>query len=118
MSERLANLWRHHMRRGDFESAWRVSDCLLQTRHRYPNCDRNEEFTWRGEPLDAKRVLIRCCYGLGDTLQFIRYTSRLRRIASRVIVHSQAALTRVLEHVNGIDVIATRYNTVSADDYD
>ena len=118
MSERLANLWRQHMRRGDFESAWQISDCMVRQRDRYSRGYRNQEFTWRGEPLDGKRVLVRCCYGLGDTLQFIRYIARLRRIASRVIVQSQAAVTRVLEHVNGIDVIVTRYNTVCADSYD
>jgi len=110
-------MWRQHMRRGDFESAWRVSDCILRNRNRYTP-DYSEGSTWGGESLDRKRVLVRCCYGLGDTLQFIRYAARLRRIASRVIVHTQPTITRVLEHVNGIDAIATHYDTVAADDYD
>jgi hypothetical protein len=118
MSERLANLWRQHMRRGDFESAWRISDCLLRQRDRYSHSYRNEQSAWRGEPLYGERVLVDCCYGLGDTLQFIRYIPRLRRIASRVIVQAQAAITRLLEHVNGIDTLATRYHTISSDRYD
>lgn len=118
MSKDLAKIWREHMRHGDFESAWRISDRALQTRPDFPPCCGEAESTWRGEPLDGKRVLVRCCHGLGDTFQFIRYVPLLRRIASRVIVQTQAAVARVLEHMDGIDAMATRYEVVSTEDYD
>jgi len=86
MADGLADMWRQYMRRGDFEAAWRISDQLLQKRDGYARGYRYQESTWRGEPLNGKRVLVRCCYGLGDTLQFVRYVPLLRRVARRVIV--------------------------------
>jgi len=73
MSQRLADLWRQHMCCGDFEAAWRISDSALHNRDRFAQSSGEGESTWRGEPLEGKRVLVRCCYGLGDTLQFVRY---------------------------------------------
>ena len=118
MADEPTDMWRQHMRCGDFETAWRISDRTLQTRDRYARAYRYQESTWRGEPLHGKRVLVRCCYGLGDTLQFIRYVPLLRRVARRVIVQTQSAVTQVLEYVDGIDALITRYNTVSPETYD
>jgi hypothetical protein len=118
MPASLADIWRQHMGRGDFEAAWRISDRALEKRGRHVHVGSYQESTWRGEPLDGRRVLVRCCYGLGDTLQFIRYVPLLRRVARSVIVQAQAPIIRVLEHVDGIDVLITRYNAVSPDHYD
>lgn len=118
MCEQLADVWRQQMRRGDFEAAWRISDCALRNRRRSTRCTADEESTWRGEPLHEKRVLIRCCYGLGDTLQFVRYVPLLRRIAHHVTLHAQASVVRVLEHFEGIDSLTTRYNSISPETYD
>src|SRR5215204_4639980 len=112
MSDGLADLWRQHMCRGDFEAAWRISDRALQNRDHFARCRGGEESTWRGEPLDGKRVLVRCCYGLGDTLQFVRYVPLLRRAARHVTLQAQASLARVLEHVQGVDGLVTRYNNI------
>ncbi|MFL6504624.1 MAG: ADP-heptose--LPS heptosyltransferase, partial [Candidatus Udaeobacter sp.] len=78
----------------------------------------DEESTWRGEPLDGKHVLVRCCYGLGDTLQFVRYVPLLRRAARHVTLQAQASLARVLEQVEGIDSLVTRRNQVPPENYD
>jgi len=118
MSDGLADLWRQHMCRGDFEAAWRISDRALQNRDRFARWRGNDESTWRGEPLDGKRVLVRCCYGLGDTLQFVRYIPLLRRTARRVTLQAQAALARLLEHVEGIDSLVTQWNDVPTKNYD
>jgi hypothetical protein len=117
MSERLADLWRQHMRCGDFEAAWNISDRALRKRDHCRHSP-DQESTWRGEPLDGKRVLVRCYYGLGDTLQFVRYVPLLRRIAHQVTLHAQASVARVLEYVEGIDRLTTRYNSISPDTYD
>jgi hypothetical protein len=118
MSDALAELWRRHMRRGDFEAAWRISDRALRDRHRFSRNHADEESTWRGEPLQGKRVLVRCCDGLGDTLQFVRYVPLLRRVACHVTLHTQRDVARVLERVNGIDALVTRYNKVRVENYD
>lgn len=114
----LADTWRQHMRRGDFEAAWRISDRALEKRARHVRAGSYQEATWRGEALGGKRVIVRCCYGLGDTLQFVRYVPLLRRLARSVIVQAQAPIMRVLEYVGGIDVLITRYNAVSPGSYE
>lgn len=57
--------WTRHMLRGDFESAWQISDGLVRDGLHRP--------VWNGISFQGKRVLIRCVHGLGDTIQFIRY---------------------------------------------
>jgi hypothetical protein len=118
MSDLLADLWRQHMRRGDFEAAWRISDRALQNRDGFTRSTRDEKSTWLGEPLDRKRVLIRCCYGLGDTLQFVRYVPLLRRAVRHITLQAQASLAPVLGHVEGIDTLLTRSNDVPPETYD
>jgi hypothetical protein len=113
MSEELSELWRQHMRRGDFEAAWRISDLALRTRDHFADCCGDPESTWRGELLHGKRVLVRCCYGLGDTLMFVRYLPLLRAVARHLTLHAQASVARVLEHVDGMDSLASRYNRIS-----
>ncbi len=118
MPEALTAVWRECMRRGDFETAWRISDEALHSRRKCTGSNGLRDSDWRGEPVDGKRVLVRCCYGLGDTLQFIRYVPLLRQIARSVLVQTQAPIVKLLEHVKGIDSLFTRYNAVSPEKYD
>ena len=106
------------MRRGDFEAAWHISDEFVQKRTGCARAHGDRESTWCGEPLEGKRVLVRCCYGLGDTFQFIRYVPLLRGIARHLRVQTQADIAEVLQHVNGIDALTTRYNTIAPETYD
>jgi len=74
------------MRRGDFAAAWENSDAFLRE-HRDEECwhlPRHEQWIWRGEPLDGKRVLIRCYRGYGDIIQFLRYVPMVQAIAKSV----------------------------------
>jgi hypothetical protein len=103
-ARRLGDSWMRHMRRGEFEEAWRVSDEVLRER-RGRSCDhlpRHFQWVWNGEPLDGQRVLIRCYHGLGDTLQFIRYAPLVRRVARQVIVWAQPELLPLLQTADGI----------------
>jgi len=118
MSEALATAWRECVRRADFEGAWCISDQALLARSSFAGAHGFRNSSWGGEPLDGKRVLVRCCHGLGDTLQFIRYMPPLRQIARSVIVQAQAPIVKLLEHVNGIDSLITRENTIPSEKYD
>jgi hypothetical protein len=104
-ARQLGDAWMRHMRRGDFADAWRVSDEVLRSRggQRCDHLPRHFQWVWNGEPLNDKRVLIRCYHGLGDTLQFIRYAPLVRQIAQRVIVCAQSELLPLLRTAEGID---------------
>jgi hypothetical protein len=97
--------WMYHMRSGEFEQAWKISDRVLQERAGKPcwHLPRHFQYVWDGSSLENKRVLIRCYHGLGDTIQFIRYTSLLKRIAKEVIVWVQPPLIPLLQTIDSID---------------
>jgi hypothetical protein len=100
-----AAAWLRHMRAGEFERAWRVSDGVLQTRAGAACGDRprHEQYVWDGSPIDGRRVFVRCYHGLGDTIQFVRYAALLRRRAAHVTFWAQPRLLPLLDGVEGID---------------
>src|ERR671914_1212417 len=97
--------WLAHARRGEFTRAWEVSDRILRRHAAAPDYTRprHQQSVWTGEPIDGKRVLIRCYHGLGDAMQFIRYAPRVREIAREVIVWAAAPLLPLFATVRGID---------------
>jgi len=95
--------WARCMQRGDYESAWEISDAVLASRGRCsPTIPRHQQWLWDGTPLDDRHVLIHCYHGLGDTLQFIRYAPLVARRARKVSVWAQRALLPLLRTVRGI----------------
>jgi hypothetical protein len=104
-SDALPEAWLAHMRRGEYGAAWSVSDRILSARGDAPtwHLPRHLQPVWKGEPLDKRRVLVRCYHGLGDTLQFIRYAPLVSKIAAELMVWAQPELLSLLATVKGID---------------
>lgn len=100
-----SDVWMYHMRRGEFEEAWKFSDAVLKARGgkvlKY--LPRPYQNFWNGSPLNEKRVLVRCYHGLGDTIQFIRYMPMIKAIAKEVIVFAQPEILSLLQTAKGID---------------
>jgi len=97
--------WTAAMLRGNFETAWRVCDRVLEAR-RGLDCStwpRHLQFLWDGASLEGKHVLVHCYHGLGDTIQFVRLLTSLRAIARRITLRVQPALLDLLRGVNGVD---------------
>jgi hypothetical protein len=118
--QRAAEAWVAHMRRGDFASAWTVSDALIRARggRRCDHLPRHVQWVWDGTPVEGKRVLVRCYHGLGDTLQFIRYAPLLRAVASQVLVWVQPPLVLLLRTARGIDRIIPVHDGAVSAEYD
>jgi hypothetical protein len=100
--------WMSHMRCGEWEAAWRISDLELERRLSCKRpadrgAPRHLQPIWDGSPLTGARVLVRCYHGLGDTVQFIRLMPMLKRSAAEVIVWAQAPLLPLLRTAPGID---------------
>lgn len=112
--------WTAHMRRGEWNAAWRISDRVLAGRGGTPcwHLPRHEQWVWDGSPLDGRRVLIRCYHGLGDTLQFIRYAPLVRAVASHVTVWAQPALRPLLGTAAGIDRLLPLHDGTPEAEYD
>lgn len=75
---------------GDFESAWCESDRI--GRNRKHNDPFNNHVFWDGNPVNGKRVLVRCLHGLGDTIQYARFLPLLRYECDSVILKAQPQL--------------------------
>lgn len=100
-----ADDWIAAMRAGDFERAWEITDldvALTAWRDKHDG-PRHQQRIWRGEPLDAQRILVRCYHGLGDTLQFARFLPVLGRRARELIVWCQPSLLSLIEILEGVD---------------
>jgi hypothetical protein len=104
LNEADASEWLRFARCGDFEQAWLASDRIRQ-RSGPPDwrVARHYQRVWDGTPFEARRVLIRCYHGLGDTIQFIRYAPLVRASAREVLVWAQPALIPLLQRAPGID---------------
>jgi hypothetical protein len=121
LSERAAaDAWTRHMRRGEFERAWALSDAALERRRGRTSrhLPRHEQWIWDGAPLDGRRVLVRCYHGFGDTIQFIRYAPLLKKIASRVIVWMQPKLMPLFTGMAGIDELLPLHDGTPDCEYD
>jgi hypothetical protein len=97
--------WARHMRWGEFDQAWEISDNVLRSPllKLQGHAPRHLQRIWDGSALAGKRVLIRCYHGLGDTIQFIRYAPKIKAIAEEVIVAVQPVLLDLVRSVHGID---------------
>jgi hypothetical protein len=94
--------WRRHMRRGEFEAAWTIGDRDLgQPREADAfTRPRHQQRIWDGQPIDGRRVLVRCYHGLGDTIQFARFLPVLAARAASVVVWAQPALIPLLRTID------------------
>src|SRR5262249_10209569 len=50
---------------------------------------------WSGEPLNGARILIHSEFGIGDTLQFLRYIPMVQDAGGRVVLEIPPSLRRV-----------------------
>ncbi|MDB6084213.1 MAG: repeat-containing protein [Gammaproteobacteria bacterium] len=114
--------WAAAIRRGDLDTAWRISDAVLAQRNAAEtDCSawpRHLQFVWNGSPFDRRHVLVRCYHGLGDTIQFVRFLSKLRARAARVSLWVQPALIELLRSVAGIDALLPLHDGVPDVEYD
>ena len=118
--ENSSETWTRHMRRGEFEAAWRVSDAALKSRDVSStwHLPRHLQNVWNGTPLDGRRVLLRCYHGLGDTIQFIRYAPLVKAIAAEVTVWAQPSLLPLLRTARGVDRLLPLHDGAPEIDYD
>lgn len=96
-----AGRWTCHMLNGDFERAWLESDAIEQRGQPDPH-----RF-WDGESFAGKKVMLRCLHGLGDTIQFIRFASKIRAQAHSLVIEAQPVLKTLLERAGIGDAVIT-----------
>jgi tetratricopeptide (TPR) repeat protein len=103
--------------KGDFargfrehEWRWRV-DGISDSERRF------DKPLWLGDrPLAGKTILLHAEQGLGDTIQFCRYASEVKRQGARVILEVQRPLRELLAGLDGVDVIHAKGDPLPAFD--
>ena len=102
---------------GDFEGGWRKYEWGWKNGQR----GRQREFSqplWLGqEPLAGKTILLHAEQGLGDTLQFCRYASRVAALGARVVLEVQHPLKTVLANLEGVHQVLAKGEALPAFDY-
>jgi tetratricopeptide (TPR) repeat protein len=91
---------------GDFPRGWPEYEWRWQLREvgRRPFVQPR----WDGSLLAGRTILLHAEQGLGDTIQFIRYTPLVQSLGGKVIVECQAALVSLLSSCHGIDQLFPR----------
>jgi tetratricopeptide (TPR) repeat protein len=88
------------LQRGDFERGW----AELEWRRRLQKQPRFfQRPVWDGGCLTGRTILLHAEWGLGDTIQFIRYAKLVKNRGGAVIVECQPALLPLLASAPGID---------------
>jgi hypothetical protein len=99
--------WMCAMLMGEFAEAWRIADRVMAERsRRRMSCallPYHQRWVWDGQPLEGRRILIRCYHGLGDSIQFLRFAAQLRRRVAHVTVQAVPALLQLVERMEGVD---------------
>jgi hypothetical protein len=93
--------WKCWMLSGRFERAWMESEAI--GRRGAPDPHR----FWDGQPFTGKRVMLRCLHGLGDAIQFVRYTRLLRRETRSLTVQTHPQLVSLFHGLDSVDHVIT-----------
>lgn len=62
---------------------------------------------WSGQDLRGRTLLLRAEQGFGDTIQFVRYATWLKRLGARVVLRPQKGLERLARGFAGVDDVLT-----------
>ena len=102
----MAHHLQGHFKEGNAEYEWRFQ-YYPQMCHYKRNYDQSKR--WNGkDSLEGKTMLIYCEQGLGDAIQYIRYTKHLKDLGARVIVHCPKTLDTIIKRCEGVDATVNR----------
>src|SRR5207248_9008686 len=92
---------------GNFEEGRKEYEWRRQTRKwSVPEFDAPR---WKGEDITGKTLLLVAEQGAGDTIQFIRYASRVRSRCGRAVVFCPPPVAELLRSVPGTDLVVTKH---------
>lgn len=109
-AEAHLNLSRALLIQGDFEQGW----LEYEWRWKCPGYHLREDPKprWGGEPLGHRTLLLHAEQGLGDTLQFVRFASLVKRGGGTVLLECQPPLIPLLAGCPGVDQVIPQGTSV------
>jgi tetratricopeptide (TPR) repeat protein len=105
--------------RGDFATGWGeyewrrlIEEAKAASARKFPQPE------WRGDTsLEGKRILLHAEQGLGDTIQFCRYTAVVAGLGAHVILEVPPSLVGLLENVAGVSELVVAGGPMPPTDY-
>ena len=95
-----------HLQLGNYELGWIDYESRLKLVNQGELLRPKARPRWYGDvPLAGKIILLYAEQGLGDSLQFCRYASDLKRLGASVVLQVQPALAPLLRHLPDIDAL-------------
>jgi tetratricopeptide (TPR) repeat protein len=106
---------------GDFPRGWHEYEWRWRKRHDADAATDNAKYAqprWLGvESLSGKAILLCSEQGLGDTIQFCRYASRVAALGARVILEVPQTLFGLLQTLDGVAQVHCQGDPLPAFDY-
>lgn len=90
---------------GDFKHGWPEYEWRWQCRDFRSPRQHTDIPRWQGEQLAGKTLLVHAEQGLGDTLQFIRYSEKLAACGGKIVLQCQPSLKALLTGLPGLDQV-------------
>jgi hypothetical protein len=93
---------------GDFDNGWKLFEWRWQLEENQEIAKKHQLKTplWSGtEPLIGKTILLYVEQGLGDIIQFCRFTKQVSDLGAKVILEVPKALIKLLSELEGVDQI-------------
>ncbi len=88
--------------RGEYEEGWRRYEWRFRNDSFAPALRNYPQPVWDGSMLAGRTILLDAEQGVGDAIQFLRYTTPLAAQGARVIAEAPRRLHRLLRSVPGI----------------
>ena len=92
----------------EFEYRWK-----LQGSHQFSF----EQPVWKGKSIAGKTILVCCEFGLGDTIQFVRFLTLLKARGATVLLGCFKPLAKLLSQVPGLDILVAEGDPIPPFDY-
>lgn len=112
------NMGLSKLRLGEFEEGWRLYEWRWRLRRfKTERRDFQQPLWLGGQSLDGKTILLHAEQGFGDTIQFCRYASSVKKLGAKVILEAPEPLMELLRGLAGVDVLVQRGKDLPIFDY-
>lgn len=99
---------------GQYNKGWKLYDARLNWRRKF----RLDIPIWQGEELAGRRILLFYEQGFGDMLQFIRYATKVAKVAKKTTVWIQKPLERLLVSAQNLFSVCTNTRKIDPREFD
>jgi tetratricopeptide (TPR) repeat protein len=113
----LASSW-CYLLLGDYDKGWKEYEWRWQSTDFKNSVRKFQQPQWTGEiSLQGKTILLHSEQGLGDTLQFCRYTKLVAELGAKVILELPKPLSRLLTNLDGVSQLIVHGSVLPAFDF-